>query len=92
MNFLPESRRFSIPNNAPWLLSFCFEGSVYYNGIWEDMMPVTKRIAIVRPGVCRELLDGCGIKFFCTVDDDYNLEVTEQVEDDEVWNGVPITR
>ena len=46
----------------------------------------------MRPGANRELLDGCGIRFFCTVDDDYNLEVTEQVEDDEVWDGVPVIK
>lgn len=106
--FLPESRRFSIPATSPWLLSFCFDSSVYYvcefekgkelitadmirnAGIREDMMSVTSRIAILRPGAKRELLDGCGIRFFCAVDDDYNLDVTEQVPDEEVWDGVPI--
>ena len=108
--FLPEGRQFSIPSTCPWLLSFCFEGSVYYvcefekgkelivadmirnAGIREDMMSVTSRIAIMRPGVNRELLNGCGIRFFCVVDDDYNLEVTEQVPDQEVWDGVPIVK
>ena len=61
-------------------------------GIREDMMSVTSRIAIMRPGVNRELLNGCGIRFFCVVDDDYNLEVTEQVPDQEVWDGVPIVK
>ena len=32
----------------------------------------------------------CGIKFFCTVDDEWDLAVTESVPDDEVWNGVPV--
>ena len=107
--FLPEGVSFRFPLPA-WLLSFCFEGSVYYvcefekgkelivadmirnAGIREDMMSVTSRIAIMRPGVNRELLNGCGIRFFCVVDDDYNLEVTEQVPDQEVWDGVPIVK
>ena len=55
-------------------------------------MSVTSRIAIMRPGVNRELLNGCGIRFFCVVDDVYNLEVTEQVPDQEVWDGVPIVK
>ena len=88
------------------LLPFCFAGRAAFEkgkelivadmirnaGIREDMMSVTSRIAIMRPGVNRELLNGCGIRFFCVVDDDYNLEVTEQVPDQEVWDGVPIVK
>ena len=44
----------------------------------------------MRPGAKRNLTTGCGIKFYCTVDDDFNLELTDEVPDSEVWNGVPI--
>lgn len=108
--FLPESRNFTIPSGTPWLLSFCFDGSVYYVcefergnelilgdmirnlGIREDMMPVTSRIAILAPGANRKLLSECGIRYFCMVSDNYDLNVTEQIDDEDVWNGVPIIK
>ena len=108
--FLPESRSFTIPSGTPWLLSFCFDGSVYYVcefergnelilgdtirslGIREDMMPVTSRIAILAPGANRKLLSECGIRYFCTVNDNYDLNVTEQIDDEDVWNGVPLIK
>ena len=108
--FLPESRNFTIPSGTPWLLSFCFDGSVYYVcefergnelilgdtirslGIREDMMPVTSRIAILAPGANRKLLSECGIRYFCMVSDNYDLNVTKQIDDEDVWNGVPIIK
>ena len=108
--FLPESRNFTIPSGTPWLLSFCFDGSVYYVcefergnelilgdtirslGIREDMMSVTSRIAILAPGANRKLLSECGIRYFCMVSDNYDLNVTEQIDDEDVWNGVPIIK
>ena len=59
-------------------------------GIQQEMRPVTRRVAILAPGANRSLISECGIKFFCTVDDDWDLAVTEAVPDDEVWNGVPV--
>ena len=61
-------------------------------GIREDMMPVTSRIAILAPGANRKLLSECGIRYFCTVSDNYDLNVTEQIDDEDVWNGVPIIK
>ena len=55
-------------------------------------MPVTSRIAILAPGANRKLLSECGIRYFCTVSDNYDLNVTEQIEDEDVWNGVPIIK
>ena len=59
-------------------------------GIQQEMRPVTRRVAILAPGANRSLISECGIKFFCTVDDEWDLAVTESVPDDEVWNGVPV--
>lgn len=59
-------------------------------GISQDMRAVTRRVAILAPGANRSLISGCGIKFFCTVDAQWDLTVTEAVPDAEVWNGVPI--
>lgn len=59
-------------------------------GISREMMNRTVRIAIMAPGANRSLVDECGIKYFCTVNDEYDLDVTEAVDDAEVWNGVPI--
>ena len=46
-------------------------------GIQQEMRPVTRRVAILAPGANRSLISECGIKFFCTVDDDWDLAVTE---------------
>lgn len=59
-------------------------------GIQQEMRPVTRRVAILARGANRSLISECGIKFFCTVDDEWDLAVTESVPDDEVWNGVPV--
>lgn len=59
-------------------------------GIAEEMMPFVKRVAILAPGANREFLNDCGIKYFCTIDDQWNLNVVEAVKDSEVWNGVPV--
>lgn len=53
-------------------------------GIQQEMRPVTRRVAILAPGANRSLISECGIKFFCTVDDEWDLAVTESVPDDEV--------
>ena len=59
-------------------------------GIPAEIQPQATRIGILAPGANRNIIHNCGIKYFCTVDDKFNLDVVESVPDEEVWNGVPI--
>lgn len=48
-----------------------------------------KRIAIVEPGCHLEQIKAVGISHFCTVDDDFKLEIIKKTDPKEAWNDVP---
>ena len=60
-------------------------------GIAREMLPVTTRICILGPGTNQNLIQACGMRYFCTVDTNtWDLDVLSAVPDEEVWKGMPV--
>ena len=51
--------------------------------------PSIKRIAIVEPGCRLEQIKAAGISHFCTVDEDFKLQIVKKTNPEEAWNDVP---
>jgi len=63
--------------------------NIRLEGVCKAMKHAETRIAILGNGVNRQAILNCGIKFFCRVDENWNLQLLGEVPDDEVWNNVP---
>jgi hypothetical protein len=64
---------------------------IHSAGIPREMMPVTTRICILDNGANANLIKGCGIRYFCTVDTTtWDLDVLSAVPDEEVWKGMQV--
>lgn len=54
----------------------------------KEIAAQTVRIGILKSAESLADVYPCGIKFFCCVDDDFNVQIVQKTEDSELWDGV----
>lgn len=56
----------------------------------EKIAAQTVRIGVLKTPDAVSDVYPCGIKFFCCVDDDYNVDIVQKNDDSALWNGVSL--